>query len=810
MRAPCWYILMPEKLHDDEMTSIHLVMTYIALITGIMCSAIMIMGLLNAAPLMAFASSLGMISSLILHVLSQRGYLTGARIILPLLTFVLATFLCMSYGGIHDEAILLYPLTLVLASLLLGKRGIMLFALLTLAAVLVIGLAQINGRIGMPFNAQITYASVFLVEALIVFMAALLYFTISRLLNSVERARRVSRQLQQELTQRQQAEAALQASEERFRALAENSLDTIMRFDRAHQHLYANPVVETFTGLPASAFPGKTHAELGFPPELVTLWDKAIDTVFASGKPYRLEFELPSHVWLDWLVIPEFAPDGSVQTVLTSARDITALKHAEEALRKSEEYYRNLVNILPDALTIIDMNGRLTFISPQAYRRHGVSADANLLGSSVFNWFEPVEHPRVQELLQRLAAGQAMPVAEYRMHTYNGGSIWIELASTPLTDAQGQVTGIMSISRDITDRKRAEEALRQAKEAAEFANLAKTNFLRSVSHELRTPLNHILGFAQMLDSQQGGALNSQQAQLANDIVSGGEHLLRLIDDILTLSQLDFGTGSLFLQAIPLKPLLENSLRHIREKDLKQRLALSIKLPPELAGTTLMADQRKLKQILFQLLSNAVKFTPDGGEIVLDAAYRESDVVISVRDTGIGIAPDDQPKIFEPFYQVQGGLVNKTPGTGLGLAIVRRLVELHGGSVWVTSAGLGQGSCFSVSFPQCDALQAGEQAVPATNCHEMLSAEPPNEQPPAAEGFVLNAAAMNSLPADVQASLRDAADTADMEMAQAIIRRIRPLNAPLADALAELVDKYRFDTLLALFTNERGEEGVAGS
>jgi signal transduction histidine kinase len=174
--------------------------------------------------------------------------------------------------------------------------------------------------------------------------------------------------------------------------------------------------------------------------------------------------------------------------------------------------------------------------------------------------------------------------------------------------------------------------------------------------------------------------------------------LSLIEDILTLSRLDFGEQSLVRTPIPLRPLLEKSLTSLRAKDLKQQITFAIHLPPELETAEIVADAGALKQILFQLLSNAVKFTPDGGTIILDAEQREGQIMIRITDSGIGIDPDQQAQIFENFYQVQGGLVGKTPGTGLGLPIARRLVELHGGILWVESAGPGQGSRFSFSLP----------------------------------------------------------------------------------------------------------------
>ena len=242
------------------------------------------------------------------------------------------------------------------------------------------------------------------------------------------------------------------------------------------------------------------------------------------------------------------------------------------------------------------------------------------------------------------------------------------------------------------------EELAKAKEEAEVANLAKNNFLCSMSHELRTPLNHILGFAQLLEMRNFGELNEKQAKYVRRILDGGQQLLSLINDVLDFSQADLGKMELHLSKVNIKGLLENSLATIREKDLRENLFFYLVVPQELEGVEIAADEHKLKQIMFNLLSNAVKFTPDSGTISVEAEQQDTNLIINVTDSGIGIAPEEQEKIFLNFYQIQGGLRDKTPGVGLGLSITKRLIELHGGKIWVQSDGKGQGSQFSFSLP----------------------------------------------------------------------------------------------------------------
>jgi len=239
--------------------------------------------------------------------------------------------------------------------------------------------------------------------------------------------------------------------------------------------------------------------------------------------------------------------------------------------------------------------------------------------------------------------------------------------------------------------------LGEAVAAANAANQAKSDFLTSMSHELRTPLNAVIGFSQVLQEQLFGPLTSKQAQYISYILSSGQHLLSLIDDILDLSKIEAGKSQMEFSSSKIGPLINDSLLMVKEGATNKHIDLRTLLSPAINAADLEVDSRKVKQVLFNLLSNAVKFTPDGGKITVKGHRKNGRAVISVSDTGIGIPPEAQSKLFNDFYQVQGG-ISKTPGTGLGLAISRRLVEMHGGRIWVESKGIGNGSRFKFEIP----------------------------------------------------------------------------------------------------------------
>jgi GAF domain-containing protein len=230
----------------------------------------------------------------------------------------------------------------------------------------------------------------------------------------------------------------------------------------------------------------------------------------------------------------------------------------------------------------------------------------------------------------------------------------------------------------------------------EAANRHKSEFLANMSHELRTPLNAIIGFSEVLGERMFGELNEKQAEYTEDILSSGRHLLSLINEILDLSKVEAGRMELEVATFDLPLAIDNARTFVRERAAKHGINLDVTVDERLGD--FVGDERKIKQILLNLLSNAVKFTPEGGRIGINARQADGSVEISVSDTGIGISPEDQAKIFEEFRQVGGDYAHKREGTGLGLTLAKKFVELHGGRIWVESE-VGKGSTFSFTLPE---------------------------------------------------------------------------------------------------------------
>ena len=241
---------------------------------------------------------------------------------------------------------------------------------------------------------------------------------------------------------------------------------------------------------------------------------------------------------------------------------------------------------------------------------------------------------------------------------------------------------------------RMNEELRRLYTELEAASRHKSEFLANMSHELRTPLNAIIGFSQVLRDEMVGSVNAKQAEYLDDITSSGNHLLSLINDVLDLSKVEAGQVELQVHPFSLREALERGVVMVRERATEEGVRVAFAADPEV--DVVDGDERRIKQVIFNLLSNAVKFTPAGGEIDVSATRVNGEVRVSVADTGPGIPPEDQDRIFEEFQQSETG-VGLREGTGLGLALSKRFVELHGGRIWLESE-LGRGSTFTFALP----------------------------------------------------------------------------------------------------------------
>ena len=388
---------------------------------------------------------------------------------------------------------------------------------------------------------------------------------------------------------------------------------------------------------------------------------------------------------------------------LVVSTDITQRRQAEEALRLSEERFRMLVSGVKDyAIFMLDPDGRVASWNAGAERFKGYQAQ-EIIGqpSSRFYTAEDIADGKPGRGL-RIAAAEGRAEDEGWRVRKDGTRFWANVVITALRDEKGKLLGFSKITRDITERKQTQEALTKAKEEAERSNKFKDQFLSTMSHELRTPLNAVLGFSDLLTEERYGPLNDRQRRYVTHIHTGGKHLLRLINDILDLSKIEAGRLQLAIESVPIDRSFAEVIDTLQPLADKKSQSLVMTISPDLS---VRADTTRFKQILMNLLGNAIKFTPEGGKIEL-AAHQLGEVVrVEVRDSGPGIPVEEQQRIFEAFHRLRQS-DKGTEGTGLGLAITRRLVELHGGHLGLDSQP-DQGSCFYFTLPSVVAYTTEE-------------------------------------------------------------------------------------------------------
>jgi signal transduction histidine kinase len=303
---------------------------------------------------------------------------------------------------------------------------------------------------------------------------------------------------------------------------------------------------------------------------------------------------------------------------------------------------------------------------------------------------------RVRPILTRLGYRSLLSVPLLREQQIMGGlTVWRRQSASFDPEVVNLLQTFATQSALAIQNARLFREIENKSSQLEAANRHKSEFLANVSHELRTPLNAIIGFSEVLGEKMFGELNEKQSEYVDDIVSSGRHLLSLINDILDLSKIEAGRMELELTKFDLPAALETALLLVRERATRHGVRLERVIDERLGE--FVGDERKLKQVLLNLLSNAVKFTTEKGQIRVEATLGDGSVIMSVADTGIGIAPQDQELIFEEFRQVGTDYARRHEGTGLGLSLTRKFVEMHGGKIWVESE-LGKGSTFTFTLP----------------------------------------------------------------------------------------------------------------
>jgi PAS domain S-box-containing protein len=394
--------------------------------------------------------------------------------------------------------------------------------------------------------------------------------------------------------------------------------------------------------------------------------------------PWRLEELRPDGSWIQ--ILEQRVTDGGTLRIM---RDITAIKHRElqfADLAQRNAVLASTVASVTSGVVICDATRSdqpIVFANAAFTRITGYTVAEAMGRNCRFLQGRDTDREQVERMRRAIATGRALTVT-LRNYRKDGRTFWNEINISPLHDANGRLIHFVGILQDATNRIRTEENLREAKDQAEVANRAKSEFLANVSHELRTPLNAILGFTEIMQLEMFGPLGAQQYHTyAKDVHDSGKFLLAIINDILDLSKIEAGRMELFPEAVVARDVIDSCLLLVSGRAQDSGIDLQSAVPADLPR--IRVDPRALQQMLTNLLSNAVKFTPRSGRVALTARLDGDQVELSVADTGMGIAPKDIAKVLEPFGQADNPLSRRQQGTGLGLPIVKALVEQSGGS-----------------------------------------------------------------------------------------------------------------------------------
>ncbi|WP_199310651.1 PAS domain S-box protein [Phormidium tenue] len=538
--------------------------------------------------------------------------------------------------------------------------------------------------------------------------------------------------VRKDISDRKQAEKALKESERLFSMLVSTSPVAITRFDLSPLDcIYVNERWSEMTGRSVASAMGRGWLDAVHPDERDMIRGLTEHEFFSpSSRQFMLTGEgrhLRPDGTINWYfsqLVKEFNDSGEVTGYIGTLTDISDRKQAELELQKVSDRLALALNSGAIGCWEWDIQQNILVWDDRMYELYGYLKETNShMPYEVWaNAVHPDDLHTTETILQQAILGQLEFDYEFRVIHPDQSIHFIKAYGKVKRDSQGNAESMIGVNFDVSDRKQSETKLQLANEELKRATRLKDEFLANMSHELRTPLNSILGMNEGLQEGIFGRINERQIQVLQTIEISSTHLLTLINDILDVAKIESGQVTLELTATDINSLCNSSLAFIKQQALTKRIQLIPRIPKNLPE--IMLDERRIRQVLINLLNNAVKFTLEGGTITLEVSQVQLEssttnltplnyIKIAVIDTGIGISAENIQKLFQPFIQIDSALNRQYTGTGLGLALVKRLVELHGGTIELTSE-VGVGSCFAINLP----INIGDPAIEEQTEHDL--------------------------------------------------------------------------------------------
>lgn len=501
----------------------------------------------------------------------------------------------------------------------------------------------------------------------------------------------------------EKVETALIDSETKLRTIVETSPELIAIRDREGRYLMANPAVAKLLGRPVAEILGRRDADF-FGPESLRRIEERNREVLESDSPRTYEIAVTppgggNRVFLS-SKYPYHDPGGELVGVISISRDVTELKKIELALRESQQRIKVVLDNSPVFLFSVDSAGRVLLAKGKGLQALALDA-ADLAGKDIAEAF--AAFPEFGAAYRRALSGESFRISVDSRGT--SFDVWF----TPVRgDLGARIVGVIGIATDVSERKQLEAQLRAQYEKLRELDKLKGDFVNAVSHDLRTPLTSIRGYAEFLEDEIGGPLTEVQRGFVAQVLKSATRLEGMVSDLLDIARLDAGTFRLHCEETNLTGKIAEMVESFKPQADEHDLELQASLPEE--PVLMVLDPQRIERVLANLIGNAIKFTPDGGRLMVRAKVEPDAVLCEVSDTGIGIAPEDLPKLFQRFSQLEAG-ARKKSGTGLGLSISKAQVEAHGGRIGVRSE-LGKGSTFWFRLPKEVPAQCRVDGAPA--------------------------------------------------------------------------------------------------
>jgi PAS domain S-box-containing protein len=497
-----------------------------------------------------------------------------------------------------------------------------------------------------------------------------------------------------DITERKKIEQERKLNQQKYQDLVEGASDIIYRCDMNGDFVYVNPTALYLTGYSFDELIKMNYLDLihaDYLQEVKEFYEGQLERDETSS---YLEFPIQTKageiIWIGQKVNLQKNEHNNWE-VNALARDITELKAARDSLERSENKYRNILENLKLGILEVDLDGRITNAYPKFTELSGYTRE-ELIGKSPIEFLLPAEHRKTMTRQNVLRAQGKGSVYEVELITKSGERRWVIISGAPFYDNSGEIIGTVGIHLDITDRKRIEKELVQAKDLAENSVHVKELFMANMSHEIRTPMNAILGMSRLLSKTK---LDNKQKEYTRALTFSAENLLLIINDILDFSKIESGNLELNPEPNDVIELCNDVIQLMQPKAEENNTILRLD-SKTIHQRWFKFDKGRLNQVLINLVGNAIKFSPGGEVKLVVEKIAETEQThrcrFSIIDTGIGIAAENQEKIFESFIQAEDSIEQKYGGTGLGLPISKRIVEKMGGTLEVVSA-VNQGSSF---------------------------------------------------------------------------------------------------------------------